>query len=492
MTFQSAQNTKSRYAAQALKHIVVYTLLVAGIAGGGISASASTPTTTTLALTSGGNTVTTVASGSVVTLTATVKAGSTAVTVGQVKFCDATATYCEDSAVLGTAQLTAAGTATLNLRLGVGSHSVKAQFVGTTTNAASTSTTQSISVTGLVWSESSLTAAGNPGNYTLTATVAVGGNTAPTGSVSFVDSSNSNAVISDISLGSASSQVYLPKSYPTGTNPGSLAIADFNGDGIPDLVIANYGDNNVSILLGKGDGTFQAPRTYPAGSNPWSVAVGDFNMDGIPDIVVANWADHTLSVLLGNGDGTFQAQTKYPVGDGPLSSPVSGTLSLAVADVNQDGKPDIVVGMDSNSYISVLLGNGDGTFQTQKQSPLPDGASSLAIADFNGDGKLDIAVGISGNTTLDILLGNGDGTFQAGESYVLASYPDALTVGDFNGDGKPDLAISLGGNGTVAAYVGNGDGTFQTPHIYQLSSGTTDQCVWASDVHNSCAKRWRP
>jgi protocatechuate 3,4-dioxygenase beta subunit len=302
--------------------------------------------------------------------------------------------------------------------------------------------------------------------------------------VSFVDSSNSNAVISDISLGSASSQVYLPKSYPTGTNPRSLAIADFNGDGIPDLVIANYGDNNVSILLGKGDGTFQAPKTYPAGSNPWSVAVGDFNMDGIPDIVVANWADHTLSVLLGNGDGTFQAQTKYPVGDGPLSSPVSGTLSLAVADVNQDGKPDIVVGMDSNSYISVLLGNGDGTFQAQKQSPLPDGASSLAIADFNGDGKPDIAVGISGNTTLDILLGNGDGTFQAGESYVLDSYPDALAVGDFNGDGKPDLAISLGGNATVAAYVGNGDGTFQTPHIYQLSSGTPESIAVADTTLN--------
>ena len=98
-----------------------------------------------------------------------------------------------------------------------------------------------------------------------------------------------------------------------------------------------------------------------------AVAVGDFNMDGIPDLVVANWQDHTLSVLLGNGDGTFKPQITFPVGDGPLASPVSGFLYLAVGDLNHDGIPDVVVSIQSTQMAYVLLGNGDGTFQAQKQ-----------------------------------------------------------------------------------------------------------------------------
>jgi hypothetical protein len=455
MTFQSAQSTKSGCATQALKRIVVYTLLLAGV-GSAICASASTPTTATLALTSDGTTVTTVASGSVVTLTATVKAGSAAVTVGQVKFCDATATYCEDSAVLGTAQLTAAGTATLNLRLGVGSHSIKAQFVGTTTNAASTSTTQSVAVTGKAWSASALAVTGIPGNYTLTATVAGGGESAPTGSVSLEDSSNGNAILTTDDLDAmTAAQTFASSTYPTGSNPYAVAVADFNRDGIPDLAVTNNGSNTVSVLLGKGDGTFQSPQTYTTGYRPMAVAVGDFNMDGIPDLVVANWQDHTLSVLLGNGDGTFKPQMNFPVGDGPLASPVSGSLYLAVGDLNHDGIPDVVVSIQSTQSVYVLLGNGDGTFQAQKE--FAGAGDEIALADFDGDGNLDIA---DANGT--ILLGNSDGTFRAGTD--ISSGGSYIAVGDFNGDGKPDLAVRT--QSAITVYLNSGSATFQSSYSY--------------------------
>jgi hypothetical protein len=361
---------------------------------------------------------------------------------------------------LGTVQLTAAGTATLNLRLGVGSHSIKAEFVGTTTNAASTSTTQNVAVTGKAWSASALAVTGIPGNYTLTATVAGRGESAPTGSVSFEDTSNGNAILTTGDLDATTAALtFASSTYPTGSNPYAVAVADFNRDGIPDLVVTNNGSNTVSVLLGKGDGTFQSPQTYTTGYRPMAVAVGDFNMDGIPDLVVANWQDHTLSVLLGNGDGTFKPQITFPVGDGPLASPVSGFLYLAVGDLNHDGIPDVVVSIQSTQMAYVLLGNGDGTFQAQKQ--FSGAGDEIVLADFDGGGNLDIA---DANGT--ILLGNGDGTFRTGTSIPVGG--SHIAVGDFNGDGKPDVAIGTGPSLTVL--VNMGSGTFGSSYTYATNS----------------------
>jgi hypothetical protein len=177
-----------------------------------------------------------------------------------------------------------------------------------------------------------------------------------------------------------------PLAFDAGTGPVSVAVGDFNGDGKPDLAVANHTSNDVSVLLGNGDGTFQAPRSISTGLNPFSVVVGDFRGDGHQDLAVANSTSNTVSVLLGNGDGSFQPAHNINVG-----------------------------------------------FSTR----------SVAFADFNGDGHLDLAVVYSGGVR--VLLGNGDGSFQPTTvSYVIAGagFPTSGAVGDFNGDGRPDLAVT--------------------------------------------------
>ena len=164
----------------------------------------------------------------------------------------------------------------------------------------------------------------------------------------------------------------------------SMVTADVNGDGIPDLIIANFNDATVSVLLGNGDGTFQPEQTYAVGERPASVAVADLNGDGKPDIVVANHGFYpfyanakSVSVLLGNGDGTFQPQRMIAVG--------RTVGAVAVADLNGDGIPDIVTASGGNT-VSVLLGKGDGSFQPPKTFAVGSGPTSVAVADFNGDG----------------------------------------------------------------------------------------------------------
>jgi hypothetical protein len=244
----------------------------------------------------------------------------------------------------------------------------------------------------------------------------------------------------------------------------SVAVADLNGDGKPDIVVANLclsyfcesqANPNLGVLLGNGDGTFQPVVTYSSGGySDESVVLADVNGDGKPDIVVAdnNNGSGTVEVLLGNGDGTFQPAVGYNSG--------GGASSVAVADVNGDGKPDIVVANNNNGSgtVGVLLGNGDGTFQPAVGYNSGGGASSVAIADVNGDGKPDLLVANGG---IGVLLGNGDGTFQAVTtiSTPLPTTPGQLVVADFNSDGKLDIASSAGN----FLLLGNGDGSFQSP-----------------------------
>jgi hypothetical protein len=198
--------------------------------------------------------------------------------------------------------------------------------------------------------------------------------------------------------------------------------------------------------------SFSTPASYPVGLVPFAIATGDLNGDGKPDLVVPNQSSNTVSVLLGKGDGTFQTAMNFAGAGAPRS--------VAIGDFNGDGKPDLVVPNVNGGNI-VLLGNGDGTFRAGQTFATNGGGYSVVAGDFNGDHKLDIAVATAND--LSVLLGNGDGTFQSPQSYLAGQLePFSVAEGDFNGDGKPDLAVADLQGGTVGVLLGNGDGTFQT------------------------------
>jgi hypothetical protein len=285
-----------------------------------------------------------------------------------------------------------------------------------------------------------------------------------------------------------------PVNYVAGQGPAAVTTADFRNDGIQDLAVANFNSNGVSVLLGNGNGTFQPPRSSATGTEPVSLAVGNFFGDGKVDIVTANYSG-TLSLLRGNGDGTFQSAVNFAL---PRESPPGYTgstplrqspLSVAVGDLNHDGKLDLVVvgqtsfGGDAyaaptfSDYVNVLVGHGDGTF-TPASVTLFSGTNmaseGLALADLNGDGNLDVADLTSGGVS--VMLGNGDGALAAPTTFATPDQvapdplinPGQLAVGDLNGDGKLDLVAASCTAGSVSVLMGYGDGTFQPYAEYGL------------------------
>ena len=266
--------------------------------------------------------------------------------------------------------------------------------------------------------------------------------------------------------------------FAAGGDVRSVAVGDFNGDGKPDLATANSDSLNVSVLLGTGSGSFNPAVLYPVGevgSGPWSVAVGDFNGDSRQDLVTAD-ADSSnnsvsVSVLLGNGDGTFQNAVNFTVGHGPHS--------VAVGDFNGDGLEDLATANSGSSNGSVLLGSGTGSFNPALNFATGLFPSSVAVGDFNHDNRLDLALGYFSGSNVSVMLGNGDGTFQAAVNFPTGSEPSSVAVGDFNGDGKPDLATANVGNANVSVLLGNGDGTFQGP--INFATGTKPSSVAVGD-----------
>jgi hypothetical protein len=471
--------------------------------------AAALPTTTTLTLSSQA-----VSWHTPVNLTAqvTFTPGGAQVTGGTVTFCDLSGPYtrCEDSAIVGTAQVTAAG-AQISIVPAIsvtGPHRYTAIFSGTSTAAQSTSAAQTLTVTGLYPTTTSIAATGNPSGYQLTATVVGYANQPPTlsGTVSFQDTSNNNFVLGTAALGTPgpATESFVPATGSpilTGNQPAAGASADFNGDGIPDLAIMASYDNAVRILLGNGDGTFREASGSPikeVGNTPCSnqfqasncsMAVGDFNHDGKTDLVETSDFDNTVIILLGNGDGTFTPASGSPITVGNFPE------AVVIGDFNNDGVLDLAVANANDNTVSILLGHGDGTFTAI--APVPTGGFPfyLAVADFNHDGSADIAVSNEADSTVSILLGNGDGTFTQANGSPIQNFnynPAQVVAADFNGDGNPDLAVAnfipvnqtppeQDQKSTVAIMLGNGDGTFHqgpgspyTVGLYALALAAAD------------------
>jgi hypothetical protein len=258
--------------------------------------------------------------------------------------------------------------------------------------------------------------------------------------------------------------------HPAGATPTAILATRLNHDGKIDLAIADGNPNTLSILLGKGDGTFRPRRAFDTAADPESVVDGDFDGDGKADLVVAARGVNAISILRGIGDGTFLSRTDFGAGPGPVS--------VTRADFNLDGWLDVAVA-DANTpwygpgKVSILLGNGDGTFGAPLLHDAGVEADAVAAGDFDGDGKPDLAVA----TNLDvfgsvaILMGNGDGTLQAQIGYSAGRIAVFVKVGDFNGDGKPDLAVVNQGSNTVTILKGRGDGTFELQANYATGLG---------------------
>jgi len=289
----------------------------------------------------------------------------------------------------------------------------------------------------------------------------------------FVSSSSDNTIV--VFLGNGDGSFQAPVHYAV-NDPLGVAVADLNGDGKLDVVVTDYNSlgttfgGGVSVLLGNGDGTFQAAVAYNTGKNPTAVAIADLNSDGKPDLVVTDVKSGNVSILLNKGNGTFNIVGQSAAGASPYG--------VAIADVNRDGRNDVVVtnycdvtafgqsaagcgtGSFSPNTISVLLGNGDGSFEAPVSSAAGNGPFQVAVADLNSDGWPDVVVSDNLGTTLSVLLNKGDGTFLAPVPYVVGHIPLWVVIADYNGDGKPDLAATTRDNALVEL-LGNGDGTFQ-------------------------------
>ena len=249
------------------------------------------------------------------------------------------------------------------------------------------------------------------------------------------------------------------------------------------------------MLLGNGDGTFKPAISDVGGANAYAFAAADFDGDKKLDLVIVT--SGTLYVELGLGTGKFAGEVFE-------TSAASFPGSVVVGDFNGDKKPDLAVtgngAQPGNDFIDVLLGNGDGTFQTAVGYPVGLGTNSLGLADLDGDGKLDLIVTNAGITAaggdhVDVLLGNGDGTFQAAAAYGVATSPISLAVGDFNGDGLPDVATANGAvsnnfavSSDVSVLLGKGDGSLLTAPRYGVTAGAQNggRFLVAGDFNGDC------
>ena len=258
--------------------------------------------------------------------------------------------------------------------------------------------------------------------------------------------------------------------FPAGKSPNDIAIADFDGDGKPDLAFANHDTHYVTVLIGDGRGAFRpapgSPVTVQSRPHPHGIAAADFDGDGHVDFAVESWANDQVEVVFGAGGGRFRTPGRlFGVGKMPYQK-------LRAGDVNGDGAPDIVTTNFEGGSATVLLGDRKGGFREAPGSPFPAGGSpfSVALADVDKDGHLDLVVanfsGQGGDTSRDavnVLLGDGRGGFRPmkGSPFAAGANPVRVAVGDVDGDGWPDVVTANMRGGDVTVLLGDGRGSFR-------------------------------
>src|SRR5579864_7288755 len=278
-----------------------------------------------------------------------------------------------------------------------------------------------------------------------------------------------------------------PVLYSIAPSSGSIAITvgDFNRDGALDIAVANQGSNDVSVLLGNKtttfpilpDGTFQPAVSYPAGNQPFAITAVDYNRDGVPDLAVASNGDNAVSLLQGNGDGSFRPPMKISV------EANGGPSGITFADLNGDGVADIITANQATNDVSVLMsGKRNAVANTVGACTNP---IASVIADFNNDTNNDMAVLNAGCNNVSIFLGDGKGDLAPATPATVAvgTNPSALAAGNFiTGKANVDLVVANKGDNTVSVLIGNGDGTF-TPKLPAIAVGSGPTAVFVSDIN---------
>lgn len=291
----------------------------------------------------------------------------------------------------------------------------------------------------------------------------------------FIDLAVANRISGDISilLGNGDGTFHKEDAdvrLAAGAGPQAIVAADFDGDGAVDLATANRGETDtVTILLGDGQGGFRVDQLQvEVGRSPRGITAADFDADGDIDLAIANHGPDNISILINAGETRREGENRFSElrdeGGTPLRFPVAGgPWSLVAGHFSGDGDSllDLAVISDKTTRVTLLFGNGDGTFQSQSQTLLAgQDPEAIGTGDFNGDSRADLAVLNEDTNDVSVFLNNGDGTFGDQVQFSVGDEPQGIVVADFNRDGRDDLAVSNRGNDEVSVLLGRGNGAF--------------------------------